>query len=302
MEIEGLKIKIGGLCLDTPVLPASGTFGYGDELVDVIDYKYMGAIITKTLTWNETMGNPPPRIWELENGLINSIGLQNIGVKRFCQEKLDNLIKLNKPIIVSVGGKTDDDILRCIEFLSNRKEISAFELNLSCPNIQLSKIISEDPQLIFKTIEKIRNLTDRVLIAKLSPNVTDICETGVAAEKAGADIICAVNTFKGAFYDWENEKMYKGGVSDSAIFPMALRAVFELYRKVSVPVIGLGGIDSGKKALEMVFAGASAVGIGTAFVISPDLPEKICNEIIKFLNNTGKDFRSIIGMKNEKHS
>ncbi|MCM8822129.1 MAG: dihydroorotate dehydrogenase, partial [Candidatus Omnitrophica bacterium] len=295
-----LKIKIGNLSLDTPVLPASGTFGYGDELVDIMDYKFIGAIITKTLTWNESEGNPPPRIWELENGLINNIGLQNIGVKRFCEEKLKRLIEIDKPLIVSIGGKHIDEIAKCVEFLTPITEISAFELNLSCPNIEMLKAISEDYELTFRTIEKIRRLTEKPLIAKLSPNVTDICEIGVAAEKAGADILCATNTFKGAFYDWDSGKIYKGGVSGRLIFPMTLRAVFELYRKVSIPIIGLGGIDSGRKALEMVFAGASAIGTGTLSVIYPNLPQKICEDILTFMKDTGKDFCSLVGLKNEK--
>ncbi|MCM8758676.1 MAG: HisA/HisF-related TIM barrel protein, partial [Candidatus Omnitrophica bacterium] len=138
------------------------------------------------------------------------------------------------------------------------------------------------------------------LIAKLSPNVSDITQTGIAAEKAGADILCAVNTFKGAYFDWEKMKFYKGGVSGKMIFPMALRSVFELYKKVSIPIIGIGGIDSGKKALEMILAGASAVGIGTAAVIFPDLVAKICHEIYQFMEMENKSFISLIGKMNEK--
>lgn len=302
MEMKRLRINIKNICLDTPVLPASGTFGYGDELVNVIDYTYIGGIVTKTLTWEETQGNPPPRIWELECGLMNSIGLQNIGVKRFRKEKLEKLRKLNKPIIVSIGGQSIDDILRCIEFLTVEKDISAFELNLSCPNIKTEKIISEDPEMTFRTIEKIRKITNKTLIAKLSPNVSDITEAGVAAEKAGADILCAINTFKGAYYDWVNKKFYRGGVSGKIVFPMALRSVLELYKKVSIPVIGLGGIDSEKKALEMIFAGASAIGVGTAAVIHPDLPARICKSIYAFLEKENRSFSTLIGSGNEKEN
>ncbi len=218
----------------------------------------------------------------------------------FVKKKLDELYKLNKIIIVSIGGKTIDEILKCIEFLTLKKEISAFELNLSCPNIETEKIISEDPEMTFETIKKVREITDRTLIAKLSPNVSGITETGLAAEEAGTDVLCAINTFKGTYYDWKKKKFYKGGVSGSAIFPMALRAVLELYRCVSIPVIGLGGIDSGKKALEMIFAGASAIGVGTASIIYPDLPIRICNEIYEFMKAENKSFSSLIGMNNEK--
>ncbi|MCM8764205.1 MAG: dihydroorotate dehydrogenase, partial [Candidatus Omnitrophica bacterium] len=265
-------------------------------------YKFIGAIITKTLTWKESEGNPPPRIWELANGLINNIGLQNIGVKRFRKEKLKKLIEINKPLIVSIGGKSIDDISKCIEFLTPVEEISAFELNLSCPNIEMLKAISEDPELTFNAIERIRKLTDKSLIVKLSPNVTDICEIGIAAEKAGANILCATNTFKGAFYDWKSGKIYRGGVSGRLIYPMTLRTVFELYKKVSIPIIGLGGIDSGRSALEMIFAGASAVGIGTFSVIYPDLPQKICRDIIEFMKNSDRGFYALIGLRNEKEN
>jgi len=295
-----LQIKLGKLRLDTPVLPASGTFGYGDELIDTMDYQYIGAIVTKTLTWKENPGNPPPRIWEFKNGLMNSIGLQNIGVKRFCEEKLKILLNLDKPLIVSIGGKNPDDILRSIEFLSNENGIDAFELNLSCPNIETNKTVSEDPDSTFKLINKARQLTNRVLIAKLSPNVTDICKIGIAAEQAGADILCAVNTFKGLYYDWDRGKMYTGGVSGPMIFPMSFRLVFELYKKVSIPIIGLGGIDSDKKALEMIFAGASAIGIGTSMVIMPDLASRVCQAIVDYLKKMRKNFCSIVGIRNEK--
>ncbi|MGB9641731.1 MAG: dihydroorotate dehydrogenase [Candidatus Ratteibacteria bacterium] len=300
MEIKKLQIKLGKLKLDSPVLPASGTFGYGDELIDTIDYQYIGAIITKTLTWKENPGNPPPRIWEFQNGLMNSIGLQNIGVKRFYEEKLGILLNLNKPLIVSIGGKHPDDILKCIEFLGSKRGIDALEMNLSCPNIDTNKTISEDPDYTFRLTREARRLTDKVLIAKLSPNVTDICEIGVAAEQAGADILSAINTFKGLYYDWDREKMYAGGVSGPMIFPMALRMVFDLFRKVSIPIIGLGGINSEKKALEMIFSGASAIGIGTSLVIMPDLASRVCQAIVNYLKKTKQDFYSIIGRMNEK--
>ncbi|HOL34687.1 MAG TPA: dihydroorotate dehydrogenase [bacterium] len=298
--MKKLQIKLSKLKLDTPVLPASGTFGYGDELIDIIDYQYIGAIITKTLTWKENAGNPPPRIWEFQNGLMNSIGLQNIGVRRFYEEKLEILRNLNKTLIVSIGGKNQDDIFKSIEFLSNKKGIDALELNLSCPNIETNKTIAENPDFTFKMLKEARRLTNKVLIAKLSPNVTDICEVGLAAEQAGADILSAVNTFKGLYYDWNREKMYAGGVSGPMIFPMALRMVFELYRKVSIPIIGLGGINSGQKALEMIFSGASAVGIGTSLVIMPDLASRVCQVILDYLNKTRKNFYSVIGSRNEK--
>jgi len=296
-----LRVKIGGICFDTPIIPASGVFGYGDELIDTIDYRFLGAIVTKTLTWNETHGNVPPRIWELENGIINRIGLQNIGVKRFCKEKLSKLAETGKPVIVSVGGEKLDDIAKSIEFLDNQQSITGFELNLSCPNIKTNQIIAEDLDSIYKAVKKIRKLTDKTLIAKLSPNVTDICEIGIAAEKAGADILCAGNTFKGVHYDWQLERFYTGGVSGSMIFPMACKNVFELYKKVSIPIIGLGGINSEKKAIEMVFAGASIVGLGTHLVIMPDLPAKIYRFFIEYLKQSKKSkISSIVGIKNEK--
>ncbi len=296
-----LRVKISRLWLDTPIIPASGVFGYGDELVDTIDYRFLGAIVTKTLTWTETPGNPQPRIWELENGLMNSIGLQNIGVKRFCEEKLPQLRRMGKPVIVSVGGWKLDDIAKSIKILDNQQGISAFELNLSCPNIKTKQITAENSASVFKAVKAIRKLTRKTLIAKLSPNVADICETGKAAEEAGADILCAGNTFKGLYYDWRLEKFYTGGISGSMIFPMVCRGVFELYKKTSIPIIGLGGINSEKRALEMVFAGASAIGIGTHLVIMPNLAERIYKFFIEYLKKLNKSrLSSIVGMKNEK--
>ena len=163
----------------------------------------------------------------------------------------------------------------------------------------LGMVMSVQPW--YKAVKKIRKLTDKTLIAKLSPNVTDICEIGIAAEKAGADILCAGNTFKGVYYDWQLERFYTGGVSGSMIFPMACKNVFELYKKVSIPIIGLGGINSEKKAIEMVFAGASIVGLGTHLVIMPDLPAKIYRFFIEYLKQSKKSkISSIVGIKNEK--
>ncbi len=298
-ETIDLNVRINNLCFDTPIIPASGVFGYGDELIDIIDYKFLGAIVTKTLTWKETVGNPPPRIWELENGLINSIGLQNIGVKRFCEEKLPRLNKIKKPIIVSVGGEQLEDMEKSVEFLNGYPSIAAFELNLSCPNTKTKQIISENPDAVYKTVKTIKRLTDKPVITKLSPNVTDICEIGKSAEEAGADMLCAGNTFKGLYYNWHSEKFYAGGVSGGMIFPMACRNIFELYRTISIPIIGLGGINSEKRAIEMVFAGASIVGVGTHLVITPDIAKRIYRFFIAYLKKCGKSrFSSIVGIKN----
>ncbi|MCL5674979.1 MAG: dihydroorotate dehydrogenase [Candidatus Omnitrophica bacterium] len=291
------KIKLGKMELDSPVIPASGVFGYGDELKGLIDYKKIGAIVTKTLTIKERKGNPQPRIWELENGLLNTIGLQNIGVERFCEEKLPVIKKLKKPVIVSIGGETDDEILLCLEYIS-KKDIEAIELNLSCPNIAGRNLISENPEATYNIIKQARKITRSFLIAKLSPNVTDVGETGSAAEEAGTDALCAFNTFKGLTFDWKNHKVILGGVSGDAIFPLSCRLVHQLYQNVSIPIIGIGGIHSPETGLLMILCGATIIGIGTSLMINPDLPGEILNEIKKYKKEKNiKKWDEIVGRK-----
>ena len=295
-----MKIKLGKVSLDSPVIPASGVFGYGDELKGLVDYKKIGAIVTKTLTIKERKGNPQPRTWELENGLLNTIGLQNIGVERFCKEKMPIIKRLKKPVIVSIGGETDDEILSCVEYVS-KKEIDGIELNLSCPNIACQQIISENPEATYNVIKQARKITDRLLVAKLSPNVTDAGETGRAAEEAGADALCAFNTFKGLAFDRKNQKIILGGISGNAIFPLSSRLVYHLYQNVSIPIIGVGGIHSPETGLLMILCGATIIGIGTALVLNPGLPGEILDEIKKYKKEKNiKKWEEIVGFLNDR--
>jgi len=295
-----MKVKLGNISLDSPILPASGVFGYGSELQNIVNYDNLGAIVTKTLTIKERQGNPPPRIWELEDGLLNSIGMQNIGIKKFCEGELPLLKQFKKPVIVSIGGETPDEILLCLEYISQR-EVDAIEINMSCPNLGQDKLISENPEATYNLIKQARKITGHFLIAKLSPNVTDVCEIGKAAEEAGAEALCAFNTFKGLSFDWKNEKAILGGVSGNAIFPLSSRLVYQLYQKVSIPIIGLGGIHSGQTGLQMILCGATVIGIGTALAINPELSAEILAEINRYMFEKNiQNWEELVGSANKK--
>jgi dihydroorotate dehydrogenase (NAD+) catalytic subunit len=295
-----LTTMLGRIKMATPVLPASGTFGYGNELVEIIPYSMLGAIVTKTLTWHPRKGNPPGRITECGDTLINSIGLQNIGVKEFCEEALPKIVPLQKPIIASVGGHDPDGMLKTVEYI-DREEITAIELNLSCPNLGTTRLVAQDPEAIKKTVASARSLTQKALIAKLTPHVADIAETGLAAEEAGADILCAGNTFKGIVFDWKKETLLAGGVSGKGIFPLALRTVYDLYQAVTIPIIGMGGISEATDALAMILLGATAIGIGTAMLIDPNLPEKVCQVISEYMKKKSiTSINDLVGIKNGK--
>jgi dihydroorotate dehydrogenase (NAD+) catalytic subunit len=295
-----LSVNIAGISLSTPVLPASGTFGYGDELVETLDYAYIGAIVTKTITMRPRQGNPQPRIWELESGLINSIGLQNIGAERFKKEKLPSLKKIGKPVIVSVGGESKEEILGTLEYLCS-DAVAAFELNLSCPNLGTGRIVAEDAKAVSDVVATARSMTDIPIIVKLSPNVSDMVEIGVAAQKSGADALCVANTYKGLFFDRKMNKFHSGGISGDMIFPMTLRHVYDLYPHIDIPIIGLGGINSGERALEMFFAGSSAVAIGTGLALNPGLPMEICRFLEEYLALNGiRSVSKLTGSRNEK--
>jgi dihydroorotate dehydrogenase (NAD+) catalytic subunit len=298
-----IKIRLGKIRLDSPVIPASGVFGYGDELKSLIDYNKIGAIVTKTLTIKEKKGNPQPRIWELENGLLNSIGLQNIGIERFVEKKFPVIKKLKKPIIVSIGGDTEEEILLCLQYISKRIPygLAGIELNLSCPNIGKNNLISENAKDTYNIVKQARKITSQFLIAKLSPNAGDVGEIGRAAQQAGADALCAFNTFKGLSFDWEKQKVLLGGVSGNAIFPLSSRLVYQLYQNVSIPIIGVGGIHSGITGLLMILCGAYIIGIGTSLMLNPQIPDEIIEEIKKYIKEKNiKKWEEIVGFINDK--
>jgi len=283
-----LNVKLGSLKLKNPVIAASGTFGYGKELKDIIDINQLGGIITKTITLNPRQGNPPPRICETSSGILNAIGLENPGLDYFCDKYLPILTSFKTTRIVSIGGESESDLPVMAKRLSLFKGIDALELNLSCPNLDKCKpIIATSPVLVRTIVGKVRKASRLPLIVKLSPNVTNIVEVAQAAQSGGADIISLINTITGLAVDWSSRKPLlgniTGGLSGPAVKPIALRMVWEVASKVKSPIIGMGGIMQGSDALEFLVAGASAVGVGTANLVYPDACLKIIHQMTQLL-------------------
>ena len=297
-----LSVTLGHLNLNSPVIMSSGTFEYGLELKDFLNYENIGAIVTKTVTINPRQGNPQPRVWETASGLINSIGIQNIGIEKFISTKLPLLRKLKPKIIVSFTGENKKEMENLAVILS-KQPIDGIELNLSCPNFQQTgNMVSQDSTLTYEIVCRIKEICDKLfLIVKLSPNVTDIVEIAKAAESAGADAVSLINTVKALAIDFEKRKVIAGGLSGPAIKPVGLRAVYETYRNISIPLIGLGGIISATDALEYLLVGASAVGIGSGLFSNPRIVNEICVFLQDYMNNYGYNKLSeITGLFNEK--
>jgi len=296
-----LSTNLGNIKLKNPVLVSSGTFGYAQEYKDLVDLEKLGAIVTKSITPKAKEGNPPPRIVETACGIINSIGLENVGLDRFIEEKLPFLKGLSVPIIVSIAGENIDDYLTMTERL-NDEEISGIELNLSCPNVKSKNNLTfaQDKNEFSKIIKKVRGATSHTLIVKLSPNVTDIREIAQAAEAAGADAISLVNTFLATAIDIERQMPklgnFTGGLSGPAIKPIALRMVYEVSEVVEISVIGQGGIMNAEDALEFLICGADAISVGTGNFIDPKIPLKIVEGIKGYMNRKKlKSLSEIIG-------
>jgi len=288
-----LSVQIGKLKLKNPVMVASGTFGYAEEFKDFMDSKQLGAIVSKTITLRPRRGNPPPRTCETPAGMINSIGLENPGLEVFIEEKLPLLKKIDPPLIVSIASEGDpQEFVTLAQRLDKIKEVAAMELNISCPNIKDARhppagtrLISQDPKATYNLVKAVRKVTKKTLITKLSPNVTDITGIALAAEKAGSDAISLINTITAMTIDIQERKpkiaAVTGGLSGPAIRPIAVRMVWEVYQKIGIPIIGMGGIMDTSSALEFFIAGASAISIGTANFINPKASIEIIEGIKK---------------------
>ena len=299
-----LEVSIGKLRLKNPVILASGTAGFGKEIKDLIDINKLGAIVTKTITLNKREGNPPPRVAETPSGLLNSIGLDNDGLKDFCFKKVPHLERLKIPVIVSIAGDSTEEFLKLTRELSKIKCVKALEINLSCPNVihkgTKCRFLAQDKIAVRKIIKKIRKTTSLTLIAKLSPNVTDIGAIAKEAQKAGSDAISLINTYPGMLVDTDTMKPklgnITGGLSGPAIKPLALKCVWDVYNTVKIPVIGMGGIMDWRDAIEFILSGASAVQVGTANFINPRAPLEIIKGIKEYLGKRKiKSIKSLVG-------
>ncbi len=283
VEID-LTVDLGKLVLDNPVIAASGTFGYGLEYTDFLDLNDLGGFSTKGLSINPKIGNPVPRVIETASGMLNAIGLENIGLQAFLSDKLPQLKNYKTRIIVNFFGDTTQQYVELASSLSKEERIDALEMNVSCPNVEKGGLqFSSDPVVLRQVVEVTRKVTDKFLIVKLSPNVTDITLLAKAAEDAGADALSVCNTFVGMKMNMETGKPYlanrTGGLSGPAIKPLALNLVYQTVRAVKIPVIGIGGISNSEDALEFLKVGAKAVQIGTANFIDPTTTVKVVQGI-----------------------
>jgi len=296
-----LAIELAGISLKNPVMVASGTFGYGEEYAQLVDLNRLGAIVAKTITLKPRLGNDPPRIVETASGVLNSIGLQNVGIDAFINEKLPFFREYDVPLIVSIAGETTDEYVQLAKILRGEK-IDGLELNLSCPNIKYDKklMFAQNPQATHQVVSRVRKAISLPLMVKLSPNVTDIASIAKVCEEAGADGVSLINTFTGMAIDIENRKpkigQITGGLSGPAIKPIALRMVYEVHKAVRIPIIGMGGIMTAGDALEFIIAGAKAVAIGTGNFVDPLTPIKVIDGIREYMiKNKIKDIKSIVG-------
>lgn len=296
-----LKVNIGKLKLKNPVMAASGTFGYGAEYSEFVNLNNLGAVVVKGLSLKPMAGNPPPRIYETPCGMLNSIGLQNIGVEVFIKEKLSYLKQFDTKIIVNFFGDSIKEYVKTAERLSSANGIHALEMNISCPNKQAGwSIFGTDPKVTFKVVSAVRKITDLTLIVKLSPNVTDITLMAKAAEDAGADAVSLINTLTGMAINAKTRQPRLaniiGGLSGPAIKPIALRMVWECHKAVRIPIIGIGGIISAEDAIEFMLAGASAVAVGTANFINPKAAQDIIDDMKLFMiEQRISDVKELIG-------
>lgn len=296
-----LASTLCGIPLCNPVLAASGTFGYGVEFERLVDLNALGGLVVKGLSREPMDGNPPPRIWEAQAGMLNSIGLQNIGVRAFVREKLPQLARLRTAVFANVFGYATADYVEVVRVLESAEGLAGYELNVSCPNTQHGGIFfSSDPALLADVVGAVKRVSRRPLIVKLSPNVAAIEPLALAAEQSGADAISLVNTFVALAIDARARRPRLGagfgGLSGPAIKPIALRMVYQAAQAVKIPVIGLGGIATGEDAAEFLVAGASAVEVGTATFWDPRSPARVAQELGRFLREQGVgNVREIVG-------
>ncbi len=287
-----LRVTLGPLSLKNPILTASGTFGFGREMSLHYHLALLGALVTKTVTLHSRQGNPPPRIAETPAGMLNSIGLANPGLEGFLKTELPFLGRFDTARVVNIAGETAEEFVRLAERLSQEALVDALELNVSCPNVKRGGMsFGASPEVLAELVAQVRRVTDRPLLVKLTPNVTDIVATGRAAVEAGADILTVANTYVGLAVDWRSRRpllgAVTGGLSGPAIKPLSLRAVWQVSQAVGVPVVGVGGITTVDDVLEYLVVGAQAVAVGTANFLSPQAIPALLAQLHEVLNREG---------------
>lgn len=289
-EID-LSVSIGGLKLKNPVLLASGTVGYGNEISEFIDLSKIGGIVTKSISLQPRKGNPPQRIMETASGMLNAIGLANVGLDEFVKDKIPFLQKINSTLICNIAASSIEEYEKCVELLDSEETIKAFEINVSCPNVKEGGLIfGNDVNAVARITEKVRSKTNKPIIIKLSPNNSNIVDYAEAVKKEGGDAVSAINTLIGTSFDIYSKrskiKNITGGLSGPAIKPVALAKVLEISRKVDIPIIGIGGIMNWKDAAEFMIVGASAFQIGTVNFINPNAGIEIIEGLENFCRET----------------
>jgi len=295
-----LSVDVAGIRMRNPVMTASGTFGYAREFEQYMDLNRLGALVVKTITRLPRAGNPPPRVVETPAGMLNAIGLQNVGIEAFIREKLPYLRRLEPPLIVNVAGESVEDFRDLTKRIGDQDGVAGIELNVSCPNVAGGLDFSTDPNLAYRVVKAARDATRLPIIPKLSPNVTDIVAVACAVADAGADAISLINTLVGMAVDVRARRPrignVTGGLSGPAIRPVAVRMVWQVAQAVRLPIIGMGGILTTEDALEFIIAGATAVAIGTANFIDPAAAVKVIEGLERYCVTNGMpDIRQVIG-------
>lgn len=297
-----LQTKIHNLTLKNPVMTASGTFGYGEEFADFVDLNRLGGIVVKGTTGDRRQGNPYPRMAETPAGMLNAVGLQNVGVENFCKDVYHRIKHLDTNIIVNVSGSSIEEYCKTAAMIDALDNIPAIELNISCPNVKKGGMgFGTNPDMAAQVVSEVRKVYHKTLIVKLTPNVTSVVDIAKAVEGAGADSVSLINTLLGMAIDVEKQRPYlstiTGGLSGPCVKPVAVRMVWQVAHAVQIPVIGLGGIASAADALEFLMAGAKAVQVGTANFIDPAITMKIIDGLEDYCNRHGiNDINEIIGI------
>ena len=284
MSAIDLSVSIGPLKLRNPILLASGTVGYGNEISEFVDLNKIGGIVTKSLSLKPRKGNAPQRVVETPSGMLNAIGLANVGVEEFLKTKIPFLKKFDTKIICNIAASSVEEYVECARLLTGEETISAFEINVSCPNVKEGGLeFGNDKRAVARITEQVKNVSTKPVFIKLSPNVSRISEFALAAKEAGADAVSAINTLVGTAFDIMTRKPkiknITGGLSGPAIKPVALAKVLEIRRNVDIPIIGVGGIFSWQDAVEFMIAGASAFQLGTVNFVYPNISETIVNDL-----------------------